>query len=41
MRRTKLFSRDITYTVIIGDFTQESAEETYEKFLLKLKKGSM
>lgn len=23
MRRTKLFSRDITYTVIIGDFTQE------------------
>lgn len=39
MRRTKLFSRDITYTVIIGDFTQESAEETYEKFLLKLKKG--
>ena len=25
--------------MIIGDFTQESAEETYEKFLLKLKKG--
>lgn len=39
MRRTRLFSRDITFMVIIGDFTQEKAEETYEKFLLKLKKG--
>lgn len=38
-RRTKLFDRIIVYSVVIGDFTQEKAEDTYEKFLLQVKKG--
>lgn len=38
-RRTKLFDRNITYTVVIGDFSQEKAEDTYERFLLNVNKG--
>lgn len=37
--RRKLYERDIVYTVVIGDFSQEKAEETYERFLMELKKG--
>lgn len=37
--RKKLYDRDITFTVVIGDFSQEKAEEIYENFLLELKEG--
>ncbi len=37
--RRKRYERDIVYTVVIGDFSQEKAEDTYEKFLLELKNG--
>ncbi len=38
-KRAKIFDRNIVYTVIIGDFTQDKAEETYENFLLALVRG--
>lgn len=41
LKRTKLYDRDITFTVVIGDYTQEKAEDTYEKFLCNLKKAFM
>lgn len=39
MRRTRLFNRELTFSVVIGDFSQEKAEETYEGFLRSLQKG--
>lgn len=39
LKRTKLFSRDITFTVVIGDYNNEAVEETYEKFLKELAEG--
>lgn len=32
-KRTRLYKRDITFTVIIGEYTNEKLEETYERFL--------
>lgn len=39
LKRCKLYSRNITYTVIIGDYEQVRAEQTYEKFLEELATG--
>lgn len=39
LKRSRRFDRDITYTVIIGDYQQKKAEETWEKFLLELAAG--
>lgn len=39
MRRSKLYDRDITYTVVIGDYNQAAAERTYEAFLRELAAG--
>lgn len=38
-KRKKLYNRDITYMVVIGDYTYEKLEETYEKFLQELQEG--
>lgn len=39
LKRCKLYSRNITYTVIIGNYEQVRAEQTYEKFLEELATG--
>lgn len=38
-KRSKLYNRDITFTVVIADYNQEATEETYEKFLLEVASG--
>lgn len=39
LKRTKIFNRDITFTVVIGDYNNEAVEEIYEKFLKELADG--
>lgn len=39
LKRIKLYDRSITYTVVIGDYDQTQAEQTYECFLDKLAAG--
>lgn len=39
LKRSKMYSRDITYLVIIGDYSNEKIEEIYESFLKELPKG--
>lgn len=38
-RRNKIYRREITYTVIIGEYTLENAEGVYENFLINLPAG--
>ena len=39
LKRIKLYDRNITYTVVIGDYDQKRAEQTYESFLEGLATG--
>lgn len=39
LKRDKLYSRNITFTVVIGDYSQKNAEQTYESFLKELPRG--
>lgn len=39
LKRNKLYSRNITFTVIIGDYDQKKAEQTFESFLEHLPRG--
>lgn len=39
LKRSRLYSRNITYTVVIGDYEQARAEQIYERFLEKLAAG--
>lgn len=38
-KRRKVYDRDIVFTVVIGEYTQEAAEIIYESFLSKLAAG--
>lgn len=38
-KRSLVYSRDITFTVVIGDYSNEKVEETYERFLRELPDG--
>ena len=38
-KRVKLYNRDITYTVIIGEYSNDKLEEVYEKFIIEVPKG--
>lgn len=38
-KRSKLYNRDITYTVVIGEYNAEALEEIYEKFLQEFPGG--
>lgn len=39
LKRSRLYKREITFLVIIGDYTNEKLEEVYEKFLEGLPRG--
>lgn len=39
LKRSRMYERDITFLVIIGDYSNKEIEETYEKFLQELPKG--
>lgn len=38
-KRRKVYNRDIVFTVVIGEYTQEAVEKIYEGFLVLLDKG--
>lgn len=38
-KRRKIFDRNLAFTVIIGDYTDEAVEALYEKFILLLDRG--
>ena len=38
-KRRKVFDRALTFTVIIGDYTDEAVETMYEKFMSSLDRG--
>lgn len=40
-KRRKVFDRNLTFDIIIGEYTQDKAEELFESFLLCLDKGMM
>ena len=39
LKRSRLYSRDIIFSVVIGDYSSEKIEEIYEKFLRSLPDG--
>lgn len=38
-KRTKLYNRNITFSIVIGDYDFQKAEKTYERFLQELAHG--
>lgn len=40
-KRRKIFDRNLTFDIVIGEYTQDKAEELFESFLLSLDKGLM
>lgn len=39
LKRSRIYKREITFLVIIGDYTNDAIEQVYEKFLQVLPKG--
>lgn len=40
VKRTRAFVRDVSFSVIIGEYTAEKAEEVFDKFLVLLGRGT-
>lgn len=40
-KQRKIFDRDLTFDIILGEYTQEKAEELFESFLKSLDRGIM
>lgn len=38
-KRKKIFDRDLTFNVVIGEYSREKADEIYSNFLAELKRG--
>lgn len=38
-KRRKVFDRDLTFTVVIGDYTDDAVETIYEAFIARLDRG--